>query len=1024
MRYLCHDVFMVRVPSLSLKTFWDFNKTDVNISDYISKNEKIMNFMKESVLLSSKSLYASLNNPPTEKKKVKNYNLGLLKYFIRASTRPTPFGLFAGVGLGEFSDQTDISVNQKEYIKDISVDIGWMDCAIHKFESDINVVSQLKVKFNPICYLWGNRLKNPYFSNHGMLKDYKDCIEQNDIQYTNLIELIKKNTEKFTDFSKIQNIIRETYKDVPDELIDYTLFQLIENEYLITNLRIPAYCDNHLEHVIKVLGNNEYTNKLAEPFKEIKILLNKYNKYQNKLEIIETIYNKMKKIHKSKNYLKINKGLILNENCLSYEIKDKLEHFANCLNNISINATEYSKLDKFKEAFSQKFGLNSEVPLIDIIDKSEFNGLDLIGNIDKTISERERSIKKIIDDKIMLALMNSTEEVNLYNSDFSSIPKKEKKHKSSKSFDMSFYINKKDKDYNIIAGPAVSNKAGSIFQRFYNVFDPQLIAKYNRIYESEIKLTENEYLLVEVREKPVAGRVNNIINSNKNHEYYLAIACTDETVSGEIHINDLCIGLSQERELYIKSISKNKKCKIIMDNMLVSRLNSKIINLLRTISEEYEDDLIDRIFTLYKNEYIYTPRIKFEGIVIHPKSWNFSSENFDMKSLEKFKKSFDKVIHQYKIDDYVCLCEGDHRILVDLKHEEFLDIIYSSVKKNGELNLHETEMFSNPIVEDLDQNNYMAEFVFSFIQHEENKKILLSTIKEDFVENNRMIQNKSQRFSLGDHGWIYMKLYGLGDKENELLTKELPCLLDDLDLEKFFFLRYYENGKHLRLRFKFENENIALNKLHRIKSWIFELQKNRLINRTIFDVYEREVNRYGGLELIEYAEQFFYADSIFVINILNSFDLDNEKDKELLYMVGMISVLKELTHDEFELLEILDEENLRNKYRDEFKKERINYLRIAEYILKGEVEKIDKRLLKIIEVYKKRQLMLFEFKKQLEKQIEKKKTTNIKKEIIFSMNHMYCNRMIGDTAYEGKCLSIIRHSLHDLIEKWKYTKRK
>lgn len=1030
MEYLCSDIFMVRVPALSLKTFFEFSTSKCNIIDYISKDIYLNNFIEESLLISSRSLYQSLKNPSTSEKKIRNLNSGILNYMIRASTRPTPFGLLAGVGLGEFSNQTEIVMNQKEYIKDVKIDTQWMAHVIHEFESDINVVSQLKVKFNPICYLWGKRLKNPYFSNHGAPKEDKEKVEENDIQYTGLIELIRGKTEKFIPFLEIKNIIKAAYKDAPEELINRTLLQLIENEYLITNLRIPAYCDNALGHVINELKDNEHVSELVDKLKEIEMLLEQYCKVENKSKMIEMIYDKMQSIYKSKNYLEVNKGLILNKNCLADKIKKELEHFVNCLTNISMNATEYSKLNKFKEAFSEKFGLNVEVPLIDVIDKNGFNGLELLENSNETITEREKKIKKIIDNKIILALMNGSKEVNLYNEDFSTISNKKKNIKAPKSFDMSFYITRNDKglngkDYNIIVGPnAGSNKAGSMFQRFYDAFNKQLITRYNEIYSKEIELTKNDYLILEVREMSVNGRVNNIINRYKNHEYYLAIACTDETVPEEIHINDLCIGLSQERELYIKSISKKKKCKVVMDNMLVSRLNSKMISFLRTISDEYEDKVINRIFNLYKNEYIYTPRIKFENIIIHPRSWNFSIEDFNVKSFETFKKSFDKVIHTYKIDEYVYLCEGDNRLLIDLKLEESLRFIYSSVRNNDKLNLCETEILREPIVKDLEEDYYISEFVFSFIQHETNNELMLQNMKYDFVQDNRIFQNKNNRFPLGDDGWIYMKLYGVGNKENELLTKELLSLLNELDAQKFFFIRYSDSGKHLRLRFKFENESIALNKLHRINSWIFELQKNCLVNRNVFDVYERETNRYGGLELIEHAEQLFYADSIFVINMLNLFDLENEKDRELAYMVGMISILKELTHDEKELFQILDEENLRNQYKDEFRKSRSNYLRITECIFKRELKEIDGRLLDVMDAYKKRQVTLYDFKSELEKQIQNKKITNTKKNIVLSVTHMYCNRMTGIIEYEGKYLSIIRHSLYALIEKWKHTNRK
>lgn len=87
--------------------------------------------------------------------------------------------------------------------------------------------------------------------------------------------------------------------------------------------------------------------------------------------------------------------------------------------------------------------------------------------------------------------------------------------------------------------------------------------------------------------------------------------------------------------------------------MLVSHLNSKVINFLRTISDEYEDKIINRIFNLFKNEYIYIPRIKFEGVIIHPKSWRFTIQDLNIKNFKEFKNDFNQLIHKYKVDNYV-----------------------------------------------------------------------------------------------------------------------------------------------------------------------------------------------------------------------------------------------------------------------------------------------------------------------------------------------------------------------------------
>ena len=204
----------------------------------------------------------------------------------------------------------------------------------------------------------------------------------------------------------------------------------------------------------------------------------------------------------------------------------------------------------------------------------------------------------------------------------------------------------------------------------------------------------------------------------------------------------------------------------------------------------------------------------------------------------------------------------------------------------------------------------------------------------------------------------------------------------------------------MRLRFKFKDEESALSGLKIINSWIRNLEIKQIIDKAVFDTYERESNRYGGIELIRFAENVFFSDSLFVIDMLQQFDLDEEDDRETAYIIGMISMLKYLARDEEEMLEILETNNLKKFYRKEFRNNSKKYLKITEAILDEDILSIDERLENVVNSYNKRKLELQSYKIELEKQLELKNNTNYKSNIILSIIHMYCNRMTGIKAYE------------------------
>lgn len=83
------------------------------------------------------------------------------------------------------------------------------------------------------------------------------------------------------------------------------------------------------------------------------------------------------------------------------------------------------------------------------------------------MSKKEAGIRKVVDNKILSALMNNEEEVVLKKSDFINIIKEYPQSRYSKSFDINFFIAKLEDNYNIVVGPNMgSSKAGSMFQRF------------------------------------------------------------------------------------------------------------------------------------------------------------------------------------------------------------------------------------------------------------------------------------------------------------------------------------------------------------------------------------------------------------------------------------------------------------------------------------------------------------------------------------------------------------------------------
>ncbi|HEV7428943.1 MAG TPA: thiopeptide-type bacteriocin biosynthesis protein, partial [Thermoanaerobaculia bacterium] len=78
---------------------------------------------------------------------------------------------------------------------------------------------------------------------------------------------------------------------------------------------------------------------------------------------------------------------------------------------------------------------------------------------------------------------------------------------------------------------------------------------------------------------------------------------------------------------------------------------------------------------------------------------------------------------------------------------------------------------------------------------------------------------------------------------------------------RWFFIRYSESGWHLRLRFQGDPRALRERVQPTLESMAQRLIDTGAAWKLQFDTYEREVERYGGAEAIELAEEIFHRDS-------------------------------------------------------------------------------------------------------------------------------------------------------------------
>ncbi len=130
--------------------------------------------------------------------------------------------------------------------------------------------------------------------------------------------------------------------------------------------------------------------------------------------------------------------------------------------------------------------------------------------------------------------------------------------------------------------------------------------------------------------------------------------------------------------------------------------------------------------------------------------------------------------------------------------------------------------------------------------------------------------------------WISAYLYHAEPWEEFLIKAVKPFVesrTDSLLINEFFYIRYWEKGPHIRLRLKVNEADKAIveKEVHEYFSKWFRHNSSRRKytdtfwqenNIVVFETYQPEVVRYGGMEAMVIAEKIFFLSSKIVLQIM------------------------------------------------------------------------------------------------------------------------------------------------------------
>lgn len=1052
--YRALDFFMIRTPVLPFNLFIQCFPSDWKDQEELkryslNKLVELSNdpIIREAIAVASPSLLESLSylgNDQNARKKAQAIK-GFMRYLLRMMTRPTPFGLFSGVTYGQFAEQSQMNIEGiATYRKRVRPDMEWLLKIVDKIEKQREVVVQFRIQRNSLIYRQGERAKIPYVARYGDLGvGESDSVS---VRASAVFDLVMEASMNPIPYLELVSRIKSAFMEAELDTIHHYIWQLFEQEFLISELRPPTTSIEPFDHILSVLDRVEGIDELKVALNEIRRNIRSYNSRsigQGEEQLLQ-LRQMMNALAEVKTTVQVDLSLEDRSVTLPSQVREDVEKVAHLFSRISTR--KYRHLEEYCNEFLEKYGPYREIPILELLDEEIGLGAPATYQNPSSVHRQLKNpsvpfstkCEQLLFKWFVSCMHQGEQEIVLTNERIQQILEDESDKTTSEliptpSMELYFLMVVQDREalnrgeYTLVLGPNPgSSGAGKTFGRFIDLMGVSFKNMFNEIHEEEQRLSPGK-LLAEISYLPSAARSTNVVLTENFRTYEIGIG-TNHTVpeDQQIHVSDLMVGVRDDK-FYLKSRKHN--CEVIptAGHMLNYQGAPNVYRFLVEVSQEGYRQWSTLEWGVM-DQSPFTPRLRYGNIVLSPATWRIqlSGKTSERESEEQLALLVREFSIQWKVPRYVYMTQFDNRILFDMEHSLHVEEICKDLKSNGQVTLIEHIGGFEDMPIQRSDGRLTAEFVFPLVRRTEEMDLTQAEVavsKETEISRLTVV-DASQRVQLPGGSWFYAKFYGIDSRQDEFIGRQWGDFVQKCReagvIEQAYFIRYSDPTRHIRVRFNMPSGNDISSFIPIFHEWTTMLLQDGMINKVVVDTYEPEIERYGGPELMLLAERMFAFDSDVTANLVRLLRFKQiQLSQEVVAVCSVIQYMTQFGYNEQKVYELLNERFDVKEYLDDFRNERRLFLQLLGRD-SSELVSLHQEGKLIHQIGQHREEAVKCYQQALLEHERQGTLMNNKDDILFSVIHMYLNRLIGiDRDKERKVMIMARHALNSLLQYWR-----
>ena len=864
------DYLVVRAPLLSMRAYRAIASAPPDARLASARGDQRI---RDALAVGSAELLAAIDRAPSGRERSR-LDASLLRYLIRMSTRPTPYGLFAGVGLGEWGSATDLRLDVGPRPTRTRVDMGRLVHWADEIERRPELRHSLRLVANPAAFERAGRT---------CLADRVASAEhpagEVSVRATDVVRrLLRAARTPILHDALVETLADGAIQERRERIVGL-VDALWAQGFLITELRPQLTTPNPARHLLRILGRAHAGNEAAARLRELLSAAHDLDRRASAPR--EPSYRAL--VARTSTLgpdaaapaLQVDSALALRGVTVSRHVGTEAARAAELLLRISPLRDGPPSLTAYRRAFLERYGPARAVPLLEVLDPER--GL---GPLDSVVDRGGRELDharvdarhKTLLDLAARAAHDRRRSIDL---DDATIALLELPRGSGgpdpETLELNVFVGARSAaaldagDFTLVVAPNVgAAEAGRGLGRFADLLGERAERALRRSVPARDAGTDA--IDAELVYMPTAARLANVAVRPAIHPYEIVVGATPGVAYDHvIPLDELALGIEHDR-LVVWWSARRMRVQVHAGHMLNAFTAPPACRLLAEIGQDAVPQLV--AFDWGPAEGLpFLPRVCAGRIVLRPAQWRLLPEERAAWLAAETRALLGGRIASWRTrwsaPRYMHIGPVDNRLLIDLRCPEHFGELRAALASPERETFVMQEALPAPGHHWLRGPGgvHAAELVIPLAR----RAVSSAPSSGGAPWRHSDHPSPSTRLRAPGSDWLYAKLYCPRSSEDDLLAAEIAPMCDRLVSEgiadSWFFIRYVDDASHLRIRMHGESAPLMERAMPELCRSAGRLIANGRCDRIVFDTYEREIERYGGDSGLRIAEAVFSADS-------------------------------------------------------------------------------------------------------------------------------------------------------------------